>query len=123
MQTLSLKQMATNIVQQSIDAMESQNQKVAEASDGFNEVQNHITTLTQRVENINDKISNLVHSNNTIIENINQLSDSSASVSESAQEVEVRSRQNQTEAEHAKELLGQMQTLIQQLEKYHKVKA
>lgn len=116
-------QMATNIVQQSIDAMEAQNQKVAEASDGFNEVQNHITTLTQRVENINDKISNLVRSNNTIIENINQLSDSSASVSESAQEVEVRSRQNQTEAKHAKELLGQMQTLIQQLEKYHKVKA
>lgn len=113
-------QVATDIVQQSIHAMETQNEKVANASDGFGEVQNHITTLTQRVENINEKIANLVHSNNTIIENINQLSDSSASVSESAKEVEVRSLQNQTEAEHAKELLGDMQTLVQQLEKYQK---
>lgn len=113
-------QVATDIVQQSIGAMEAQNEKVADASDGFNEVQNHISTLTERVENINEKIANLVHSNNTIIENINQLSDSSASVSESAKEVEVRSLQNQTEAEQAKELLGKMQTLVQQLEKYQK---
>lgn len=113
-------QVATDIVQCSIGAMETQNEKVAEASDGFNEVQNYINTLTQRVENINEKIANLVHSNNTIIENINQLSDSSASVSESAKEVEVRSLQNQTEAEQAKELLGEMQALVQQLEKYQK---
>ena len=113
-------QMATDIVQCSIHAMETQNEKVANASDGFTEVQNHINTLTQRVENINEKIANLVYSNNTIIENINQLSDSSASVSESAKEVEVRSLQNQTEAEQAKELLRQMQTLVQQLEKYQK---
>ena len=113
-------QVATDIVQCSISAMEAQNEKVANASDGFCEVQNHITTLAERVENINDKISNLVNSNNTIINNINQLSDSSASVSESAKEVEVRSRQNQTEAEQAKELLGEMQTLVQQLEKYQR---
>lgn len=113
-------QVATDIVQCSFGAMEIQNEKVAEASDGFNEVQNYINTLTQRVENINEKIANLVHSNNTIIENINQLSDSSASVSESAKEVEVRSLQNQTEAEQAKELLGEMQALVQQLEKYQK---
>lgn len=99
-------QEATDIVKQSIAGMEAQNEKVAEASDGFGEVQNHITTLTQRVENINERIGNLVYSNNTIIDNINQLSDSSASVSESAKEVEVRSLENQTEAERAKELLG-----------------
>lgn len=113
-------QVATDIVQQSIGAMEAQNEKVADASDGFNEVQNHISTLTERVENINEKIVNLVRSNNTIIENINQLSDSSASVSESAKEVEVRSLQNQTEANQAKELLGKMRELVQQLEKYQK---
>lgn len=111
-------QIATDIVQQSIRAMKAQNEKVTNASDGFGEVQQHITTLTQRVENINEKIANLVYSNNTIIENINQLWDSSASISESAKEVAGRSLQNQTEAERAKELLGNMQTLVQQLEKY-----
>lgn len=111
-------QVATDIVQCSIRAMETQNEKVANASDGFSEVQNHITTLAQRVKNINEKIANLVYSNNTIIENISKLSDSSASISESAKEVEVRSLQNQTEAEQARELLGEVQTLVQQLEKY-----
>lgn len=113
-------QEATDIVKQSIGAMEAQNEKVADASDGFSEVQKHITTLTQRVENINEKIENLVHANNTIIESINQLSDSSASVSESAKEVAGTSLQNQIEAENAKELLGKMQVLVQQLEKYRK---
>ena len=111
-------QSATEIVQCSINAMEAQSVKVADASDGFNEVQKHIITLTQSIDNINDKIDNLVHSNNTIIDNINLLSDSSASVSESAKEVAERSLHNQNEAEHAKELLGKMQTMVQQLEKY-----
>ena len=43
-----------------------------------------------------EKIANLVHANNTIIENINQLSDSSASVSESAKEVEVQRLQTRS---------------------------
>lgn len=111
-------QEATAIVQTSIDAMQQQNEKVENASDGFSEVQTHITTLTQRVEEINNKIENLVRSNNTIIENINQLSDSSNAVSESAKDVEVRSLQNQTEAEQAKELLNEVQTVVQQFEKY-----
>ena len=111
---------STDIVQQSIEAMKAQNEKVAEVSDGFRGVQKHIITLTERVENINEKIENLVYSNNTIIENINQLSDSSAVVSKSAKEVEVLSLQNQTEAEHVKDLLGKMKVLVQQLEKYQK---
>ena len=109
---------ATEIVQCSINAMEAQNEKVADASDGFSEVQKHLSTLIQSVENINRKIDNLVRSNNTIIDNINQLSDSSESVSESAKKVEERSLHNQNEAKNAKELLGKMKTMVQQLEKY-----
>lgn len=111
-------QEATNIVQSSINAMNQQNEKVENASDGFNEIQSHITTLTQGVADINEKINNLVHSNNTIIENINQLSDSSNIVSESAKNAEAKSLQNQTEAEQAKELLNEVQLLVQQFEKY-----
>ncbi|MBD5088219.1 MAG: hypothetical protein HDT30_05325 [Clostridiales bacterium] len=111
-------QVATNIVQKSIDAMQQQNEKVENASDGFSEVQNHITTLTQGVEDINEKIKNLVCSNNTIIENINQLSNSSDIVSESAKNAEIKSQQNQTEAEQAKKLLNEVQSLVQQFEKY-----
>lgn len=111
-------QIATSIVQKSIDAMQEQNEKVAKASDGFNEIQNNITTLTQGVEDIDEKIKNLVYSNNAIIESINQLSNSSDIVSESAKNAEIQSQQNQTEAEQAKKLLSDVQTLVQQFEKY-----
>lgn len=111
-------QEATEVVQISIEAMQQQNEKVENASDGFNEVQNNITTLTQRVADINEKIDNLVHFNNTISENINQLSASSEAVSESARDVEERSLQNQTEAETAKDLLNEVQSIVREFEKY-----
>lgn len=111
-------QNATQIVQSSIDAMNRQNQMVETASDGFGVIRENMDTLTQRVEDIDEKIKNLVQSNNTIIENINQLSTSSEAVSESAKEVEVRSLQNQTEAEQAKELLSKVQELVQEFAKY-----
>ena len=111
---------AAEIVQSSINAMNQQNEKVAEASDGLGFVQKNISTLNQRVEDINAKIENLVHSNDTIIENINQLSDSSEAVSESAKDVENRSLQNQKETEEAKKLLNEVNELVQQLEKYRK---
>ena len=113
-------QEASEIVQSSIDAMNQQNEKVADASDGFSAVQKNITTLNQRVEDINVKIENLVHSNDTIIENINQLSDSSEAVSESAKDVENRSLQNQKQTEQAKRLLNEVNELVQQFEKYQK---
>ena len=113
-------QEATEIVQSSINAMNQQNEKVADASDGFSVVQKNITTLNQRVEDINEKIESLVRSNNTIIESINQLSDSSEAVSISAQDAESRSRQNQMETEQAKKLLNDVNELVQQFGKYQK---
>lgn len=111
-------QNATEVVQSSIDAMNQQNQMVENASDGFRAIRDNMDMLTQRVEDIDGKIKNLVQSNNTIIENINQLSASSEAVSESAKEVENRSLQNQTEAEQAKELLNEVQELVQEFTKY-----
>lgn len=109
---------ATEIVQTSIDAMNQQNQMVENASDGFKAIHDNMDILTQRVEDIDVKIKNLLQSNNTIIDNINQLSASSEAVSESAKEVEEHSLQNQTEAEQAKELLNEIQKLVHELEKY-----
>lgn len=111
-------QEATSVVQTSIDAMNQQNEKVEHASEGFAEMQTHISTLAQRVEDINKKIENLVSSNNTIIENITQLSESSTAVSESAKDVETQSQKNQQDAIEAKDLLNTIHTLVQEFEKY-----
>lgn len=109
---------STEIVQSSILAMNEQNQMVENASDGFTAIQNNIDTLAQLVTEIDRKIKNLVQSNNSIIDSINYLSDSSESVSKSARHVEARSLQNQTEAQQAKELSGKVQNLVYELNKY-----
>lgn len=111
-------QNATETVQSSIDEMNQQNQMVENATDGFEAIRSNMDTLTQHVENIDEKIKNLVQSNNTIIDNINQLSAISEEVSASAQEVETRSLHNQTETQQATELLGEIQGLVREFEKY-----
>lgn len=115
-------QNATEIVQASIDAMNQQNEMVENAADGFVAVRNNMETLTQRVEEMNKKIKNLVESNDTIIENISQLSSISEEVSASAEEVEGRSKDNQQQAQMAKEALNQVQELVKGFSKYQEVK-
>ncbi|MCM1161560.1 MAG: methyl-accepting chemotaxis protein [Roseburia sp.] len=111
-------QNATKVVQSSISAMEQQNQMIENAADSFVAVRSNLETLTQHVEDINGKIENLVHSNDTIIGNISQLSAISESVSNSAKEVEVYSQDNQLQAQQAKELLNQIQELVKEFSKY-----
>lgn len=111
-------QNATKVVQSSIDAMDQQNQMVESAADAFVAVRSNLETLTQHVEDINGKIENLVHSNDTIIGNISQLSTISEAVSDSAKEVEEYSQDNQLQAQQAKELLNQIQKLVQEFSKY-----
>lgn len=113
-------QEATNIVGVSIDAMSEQNQMIEHASVEFVAIRDNVETLTQRISDIDSKIENLVQSNDTIIENISQLSATSQEVSASAQEAEERSKQNQTEAQEAKQLLNTVQEIVQGFSKYHK---
>lgn len=113
-------QNAAEIVQASIDAMNQQNRMVENATGAFTAVRNNMETLTQRIGDMDDKINNLVESNDTIIQNINQLSAISEEVSVGAKEVEERSEQNQVQAQEAKELLNQVHGLVQEFSKYQK---
>lgn len=113
-------QNATAVVQSSISAMNHQNQMVENAADAFVAIRNNMELLAENVEDINGKISNLVQSNDTIIGNISQLSGISEEVSLCAKGVEEHSKDNQTQAQEAKELLNQIQELIQEFSKYFK---
>lgn len=113
-------QNAAEIVQTSIDAMNHQNRMVENATGAFAAVRNNMETLTQRIEGMDDKINNLVESNDTIIQNINQLSAISEEVSVGAKEVEERSEQNQVQSQEAKELLDKVHELVQEFSKYRK---
>lgn len=113
-------QNAAEVVQTSIDAMNEQNRMVENATGAFVAVRNNMETLTQRIEDMDNKINNLVESNDTIIQNINQLSTISEEVSVGAKEVEEHSKQNQVQAQEAKELLHQVYELVQEFSKYRK---
>ena len=109
---------ATEIVTTSIGAMNEQNKMVEVIAGNFGNVRDNIDVLSQRVEDINSKIGNLVESNNGIIDNIHQLTASSEQVSSSAKEVEEHSLKNKTEAEKAKHLLSEVGGLVEEFEKY-----
>ena len=109
---------AAQVVQSSIDAMNQQNDMVENASEGFRTLRSNMDTLTHHVEEIDGKIQNLVHSNNAIIESISHLSATSEEVSASAQDAEMRSKQNETEAQQAKDLLSKVQDLVQEFARY-----
>ena len=53
-------QVATDIVKQSIGAMDTQNEKVADASDGFGEVQKHIIQDDIKKEQVTGSWSDLL---------------------------------------------------------------
>lgn len=112
-------QNATDVVQISIDAMNEQNGMIENASDSFTMIRDNVDTLTQKVSDIDKKIGNLVSSNDTIIENISQLSATSQEVSASALEAEERSKQNQSEAQKAQNLLNEVLQRVQEFAKYH----
>ena len=67
---------------------------------------------------MDQKIEVLVNSNNTIIENIDQLSAASEQVAASADEAAQRSEHNQAEAQQASELLNKVEELVHGLNKY-----
>ena len=98
--------------------MNKQNQMVENVADNFGTIQYNIGILSKSVEDINTKIENLVDSNNVIINNIHQLSVSSEEMSNSAKDVESHSSTNQEEAEKAKQILLEVNSLVDEFEKY-----
>ncbi len=111
-------QEAVDIVGVSIEASKQQNEMIENAAGGFMAIRDNVETLTQRIGDIDAKIENLVESNNKIIENISQLSATSQQVSASALEAEERSKQNEAEAQEAKQSLNNMQEIVQGFAKY-----
>lgn len=110
---------ASDSVQVSIDSMLQQNELIETASDSFTNILKNVHHLSDNIEALDNEIKGLITFNDTIIENITQLSATSEEVSASATEVEARSQKNRDDAEHAKTVLSDILTEIQTLEKYN----
>lgn len=83
----------------SVEAAESQNEKILLAAGAFEKLNANMAELIQNISAIDSQILELSNSNNHIVENITQLSASTEEVTASAEQVREMSEQNLSHAE------------------------
>lgn len=93
-------------VESSVEATESQNEKIAVAAESFERLNENMSQLIGDINEIAGQITGLSDSNNRIVENISQLSAATEEVTASAEQVREMSEQNRNYAEEVKGAIG-----------------
>lgn len=109
---------AVNVVAQSVEAAGQQDELIAKAVDTFGEMNNSVGELTENIAEIDTMLSSLSEANNQIVDSITQLSATTEEVTASSAQAEGLSNENLTNADNTKEILNQVLTVSQQLDKY-----
>ena len=109
---------AAEAVAESVKATEEQNKCIDMASASFTKINSNITLLTKNVGEVDDKITGLARANDTIVENISQLSATSEQITASTQAAADISEQNSREADNATKLLGEVMKTVKSLDHY-----
>lgn len=111
---------ATEAVAESVKATEEQNGRIDMASDSFAKISRDMDSLSRNVGQVDGKIAELAKANDTIVENISQLSATSEQITASSQEAADFSEQNSREADNATALLGEVMETVGRLDRYNK---
>lgn len=105
-------------VESSVDATESQNEKIIMAAESFEKLNSNMTQLIDDINGIDQQILGLSDSNNRIVENISQLSAATQQVTASAEQVREMSEQNMICAEDVKDAIGLIQGKTDDMKQY-----
>lgn len=105
-------------VQSSVDATESQNEKIITAAETFEKLNINMTQLIENINGMDQQILGLSDSNNRIVENISQLSAATQQVTASAEQVREMSEQNLSYAEDVKGAIGLIQNKTDDMKQY-----
>ncbi len=111
---------ATAAVAESVKATEEQNGRIDMASESFAKISRDMDSLSYNVGQVDDKIAELAKANDTIVENISQLSATSEQITASSQEAADFSEQNSREADNATALLSDVMETVGRLDRYTK---
>lgn len=111
---------AANTVKSSIDAANIQRELIAEAHEGFEQISEGVGSLTQDIDEIDKMLKNLADANNTIVENISQISATTEEVTASSQEAIALSEKNSQNARNSIKLLNEVIETSHKLDKYTK---
>lgn len=116
-----LNENANEVVQSvevSVEATQSQNEKIVAASEAFEQLGKNIGELVSHIEEVNTQVDGLAGSNNKIVENISQLSAATEEVTASAEQVYGMSEQNLDHAEAVKVSVDRIRSTADDMKKY-----
>lgn len=105
-------------VQSSVDATESQNEKIIAAAETFEKLNANMAQLIENINGMDRQILGLSDSNNRIVENISHLSAATQQVTASAEQVREMSEQNLSYAEDVKGAIGLIQGKTDDMKQY-----
>ncbi len=107
-----------SVMNSSVEATENQNTMIVKASDAFGKLHKNMSELLNNIDEIDYKIDNLSDANNTIVDNITNLSANTEEVTAIAEETNDLSKQNLEYTEQAKKAISLIQDNANRLEKY-----
>jgi methyl-accepting chemotaxis protein len=111
---------ATRTVQESIEAANRQGSLITSASEGFHMVDKDVSLLTGDIDEIDKMLVDLAGANNTIVENISQISATTEEITASSEEALALSEKNSDKVSSSIKLLNEMIETVRQLDKYLK---
>lgn len=105
-------------VHSSVEATDTQNQKIGEAADAFETLLSNMSGLIQNINEIDDRIFALTDSNNNLVDNIIQLSAATEEVTASADQVREMSENSLKYANTVKTAINKIEGSSEDLKQY-----
>lgn len=110
--------LTVNNVNKSINATDCQENLIEAAAELFNSINRNVRLLAEDVNVISSKLNNLKYANNSIVENISQISATTEEVSASSEEAAVVSEENYKNVSEVVSLLQEVMDTLHRLDKY-----
>ena len=111
-------QAAANAVASSVDATNTEDQLINDASDSFNNISEDVNSLTTQINEVDHMLNDLAEANNQIVDAITQLSATTEEVTASSSQAESLSNENLENADNARNFLTEVMDVAAELDKY-----
>ena len=111
-------QQAADAVASSVDATNSEDQLITDASESFDNINEDVKQLTLQINEVDRMLNELAEANNKIVDSITQLSATTEEVTASSSQAESLSNENLENADSARDFLNEIMEVSQELEKY-----
>ena len=109
---------AVEVVAESAEAANQQDELIGKAVDTFDKMNNEVIELTENISEIDQMLGELSEANNQIVDNIVHLSATTQEVTASAGQAEELTDRNLKNADRTKEILEHVLSVAKQLDKY-----